>query len=319
MIFILAIFIFLSLFFLGMSVSHFIRFDEKEAARRIERRLHEETRDKSPGIRLEKKERLSDIGFLDRLLKTVRKTACLQNWIRQAGLTFSAGVFLLVTLLVGASLFLAAWLLKTNIFISAGLGIFLMTLPGFYIAFRRASRRKKFQESFPDAVARMASALRAGYSLQMAFEAVAEDAGTLLAREFRHVLSEVAVGQGFEEAMKNMSNRMDTPELRLFVASVILQKESGGNLAQLLDNLEATIRERFDLQRELDAATSQARLSGLVLGLLPVFVGFFVFLIHRDYILFLFQDDLGKKLLWLSIAGQTAGLLSIRKIIHIEM
>jgi len=178
---------------------------------------------------------------------------------------------------------------------------------------------KRFSKSFPDAVARMSSSLYAGYSLQMAFEAVVENADSIVAEEFRKILAEIDVGQNFETALKRILERMDTADLRLFVAAVLIQRESGGNLAELLNNLEATIQERFALHRELEAATSQAKLSGIVLSLLPVGVGIIIYFIHQDYVTFLLNDPAGKNLLRLSVFGQIMGIIAIRKIVKIQI
>jgi tight adherence protein B len=165
----------------------------------------------------------------------------------------------------------------------------------------------------------MSSALRAGFSLQMAFEAVTEDAPSVIVETFREVLAEMEVGQSFEEALKKMLERVDTAELRLFVSSVIIQRESGGNLAELLDNLEATIRERFELQRELISATAQARFSGLILSLLPIFVGGIVYLINKPYMMTLFEDPAGKQLLTIAVCMQLLGFFVIYKIVNIKI
>ena len=193
------------------------------------------------------------------------------------------------------------------------------TIPFLYVQNRRQHRRKLFCRGFPDAIARLANSLRAGYSLQMAIEAMIEEADSLIAGEFRLVLAEMEVGQNFEVALQKMIERIDTPDLRLFIASVTIQRESGGNLAEILDNLELTIRDRFALQKELEAATAQAKLSGLVISLLPIFVGIFIFFIHREYILFFFQDPMGKNLFWCAMIGQVMGMLTIKKIVSIQM
>ena len=153
----------------------------------------------------------------------------------------------------------------------------------------------------------------------MAIEEVVNEKADIVSEEFHKILSEVEVGQNFEEALKGILNQVDTSELRLFVSAVVLQRETGGNLAELLDNLEAMIRERQELKGELRAATAQARFSGLILGLLPIFVGLAVFMIHPDYILFFFRDSTGTKLLALAVVMQVLGIVAVQKIVHIEL
>ena len=145
-----------------------------------------------------------------------------------------------------------------------------------------------------------------------------EEGKDLVSFEFNQVLSEIEVGQNFEEALKGILTRVDIPDLRLFISGIILQRETGGNLAELLDNLESVIRERQELRRELGAATAQAKLSGIILSLLPVFVGFFVFIVNQKYMLFFLNDPIGTKILLSCVVGQMFGIFWISKVIRIE-
>ena len=310
--------IFFTFFFLSLSMVR-PRKEKDEVAERLQRLLEDAADNPEKNRRLEKRERLSDLPLFNRILEKIAWTHKFHNWVRQSGLPFSPGALILISLLLGSTAFLSLSLLRAERVFELLVVCFCAMTPFLGVAFVRKRRFKRFSDTFPEAVSRMASSLRAGYSLQMAFEAVREDSGNLVAEEFGKVLAEIELGQSFEEALKRMLERIDTPELRLFISAVMIQKESGGNLTELLDNLETTIRERLQLQRELDAATSQARFSGTILSFLPLVVGVFVFCIHRNYILFLFEDPVGKKLLWMSVAGQIMGFITIHKIVHIRM
>jgi len=315
---VISVLFFLALFFLTTFFSS-PSAAEEETMQRIIRRLKGNPQDPQALLRVEKKDRLSDVRLLDRFLRRLCWMEKLRLFIGQSGLEVSVGAFLLVCLLLGTTAFFSAVFLSVPWFFAMAASSGAIAIPFGVIALKRHKRFKQFSAGFPDAVSRMASSLRAGYSLQMSFEAIVEDRTNLVAEEFKHVVTELEVGQNFEEALKKMLGRIDTPELRLFISAVILQRESGGNLAQLLDNLEALIRERVELQRELAAATAQGKLSGIVLSALPLFVGVFIFAIHQDYILFFFEDPVGKRLLATSIVGQLMGFWSIWKIVHIEM
>jgi tight adherence protein B len=275
-------------------------------------------RDPESRLKMERRA-LSALPFFDRVLRRVSPAKSMQIWIRQAGLKIAPGVLVLLVAVAG--------LASGTLLQAAGMKGFLLVLislasaafPLAVIHLKRAKRFKTFSTAFPDSVSRLASSLRAGYSMQMSIEALTEDAGNIVSDEFRLLLSELEVGQSFEAALQRMLERIDTPDLRLFIASVIIQRESGGNLADLLDNLEATIQERFALERELAAATAQARLSGIVLSLLPVFVGAAVFFIHRDYIMFFFQDPVGKHVFKACVIGQLLGIWSMRRIVSIQI
>lgn len=311
--------VFLMFMCLGLTVTQVLAPDRRIVRDRLRRHLRE-TGLPASALTMNHRERFSDLPVLDQWLRRNGPLRKFYFWFRQSGLPVSFGAFLLSI----SCLFLAGF---TFVFLVSGENILLTTacsgvitgLPLFFVHMKREKRKKLFSAAFPDAVSRMSSSLRAGYSLQMALEAVVEDSRNLVSEEFKKVAEEMEVGQGFETALKKILHRMDTPELRLFIASVAIQRESGGNLAELLENLESTIRERFQLRRELNAATSQAKFSGIVLSLLPVFVGFFVFLIHRDYIMFLFNDPAGKIIFRICVTGQIIGILCIRKIVKIEM
>ena len=309
---------FLFVFFLTYSFSKIIRAEEQEALNRIAHRLKTET-DKRIFSTIEKKRRLSDVAVIDQILGRFNWMKKLQNYISQGGLTFSVGSFILLSLLSGVISLLGLVFIKTSFLVTFTISSITTFLPFFIVAFKRGQRTKKFSNRFPDAISLMASSLRAGHSLQMATGSVVNEGKDIVSIEFEKVLSEVEVGQSFEEALKGILLRIDTQELRLFVSAVILQRETGGNLAEILDNLEDVIRDRQELKRELKAATAQARLSGIVLSLLPIFVGLMVLMIHPDYILFFFKDNLGTKLLFFSIVGQCLGILTIQKIVKIQL
>ena len=317
MILIISIIFFFFIFFLGLSIFNITRAQETELRAKIQDRLK---RAYFPitEITLEKKDRLSDVPLFNRILQKISRVKNIEIFIDQSGLSISVGTFILLSLFLGVLSFFLILSSGAKFFISAACSFVVFFIPAFIINFKRVSRIKIFCARFPDSIALIASSLRAGHSLQMAIGAVVEESIDIVAFEFQRVLSEIGVGQNFEEALKGMLKRIDTPELRLFISAVILQRETGGNLAELLDNLEFVIRERQELKRELRAATAQARLSGTVLSLLPVFVGFFIFLINHEYMLFFVQDPFGTKLLFLCFIGQIMGILSIRKIVQID-
>jgi tight adherence protein B len=310
--------LFFFVFFLGLSISNIVQAQEKELKAKIEDRLKNSNKTIT-AIRIAKQERLSDMPFLDRLLQRMVVIKKIQNFISQSGLSMSIGSFFLLSLVLASFVFCVSVLFRSDLWLSFGSAFSFMLLPFLYIAFKRGNRIKRFSNRFPDSIGLIASSLRAGHSLQMAIETVVEDGKDVVAFEFRQVLSQVEVGQNFEDALKGMLTRVDLPELRLFISGVILQRETGGNLAELLDNLEFVIRERQQLRNELKSATAQAKFSGIILGLLPVFVGFFVFLIDQKYATFFLNEPIGHKLLGATLISQTLGILWIRKIVQIDI
>lgn len=317
MILVVSLTFFLFAFFLGLSVFHITRAQETELRAKIQDRL-KNTHFPITEVKLEKKDRLSDLPLFNRILQNISKIKKLEVFIEQSDLSISVGTFILFSLFISALSSFLMLLFGINLMISMVCSFFIFFIPSLFVNVKRLSRIKMFSARFSDSIALIAGSLRAGHSLQMAIGTVVQENKDIVSFEFQRVLSEIEVGQNFEDALKGMLKRIDTPELRLFISAVILQRETGGNLAELLDNLETVIRERQELKRELRAATAQARLSGTVLSLLPVFVGFFIFVINHDYIMFFFDDPFGTKLLFMCIAGQILGILAIRKIVQLD-
>lgn len=293
--------------------------EEKKVQRRLEELLRSQNVNPDNGAGLERRHDLSRVPFLNRILQKIRRMSQIGLWLRQSGLPLTPGAFVLIflfttSLFAFTSLFFGQVTLA--VLISTCTGAY---LPVAFVSYKRKKRLANFSRIFPDAIAKMSSSLRAGYSLQMALETVVKESNDIVAQEFREVLAEMEFGQSFEKSMQKMVERVDTADLRLFIASLSIQRESGGNLTELLDNLESTIRERYALMQELNAATAQGRLSGFVLGGLPIFVGIAVYVINPGYMGFFFDDPVGKNLLWCSIAGQLLGFYVIRKLVSIDM
>ncbi|MBI4372294.1 MAG: type II secretion system F family protein [Candidatus Omnitrophica bacterium] len=309
---------FFFIFFLALSLSNILQAEENERKAKIADRLKNSGLEIT-ALRLEKKERLSDLSFLNALLRRIGHLKGLQNYISQAGLSISVGAFILFSLLLASMTFFVGALIKIGLTSTVASSLLIFLFPFLYLGFRRKSRIKKFSIRFPDAIGLIVSSLRAGHSIQMAIESVVQEGGNVVSIEFDKMLSEVQVGQNFEEALKGILNRVDTPELRLFISAVVLQRETGGNLAELLDNLETVIRDRQELKRELTATTAQARFSGLVLSLLPAVVTLMIFVIKPDFIFFFVNDPIGIKLLIACVIGQFLGMFTIQRIVHIEL
>lgn len=301
---------FMAVFFMGLVFLGYFKNDLESVQMRM-RRLLGKTQEPREVINIER--RKSKLPF-----------ESFRSWLAQSGFELAPAVFFAGMLALGLVSFTVSFAgFRMSVLVSAGVAGVMLFVPFMMIQMKRKKRLNSFSSVFPDVIARLSSSLRAGYSLQMALEAVVHDGEDatqpIVSQEFGRVLQEMAVGQSFEESLKKMLLRVDTADLRLFITSVTIQRESGGNLVEILDNLEKTIRERFQLRRELDAATSQARFSGLVLILLPVFIALALFFINRQHISFFVDDPVGKKMLWFTFASQMAGVLSIRKIVKMEI
>lgn len=252
------------------------------------------------------------------LLRFVPRREDLRRLLEQADTDWGVGPFLLVTLGLGAGAGLGA-----SVLLGGAVGPLLAAAGGAalpYLHLRRKARRRAeaFEEHFPEAIELLARSLRAGHALLTGLEVVADEAPDPVNREFRQVYEEQRFGLPLEESLLGLADRVDTVDVRMFVTSVMIQRDSGGNLAEILDNLAGLIRERFKFRRQLRVHTAQGRMTGYLLAVLPVFVGLALFTINREYMIVLIEEPGGRLMLMATVVLQILGFLWIRKIVDIE-
>jgi tight adherence protein B len=194
-----------------------------------------------------------------------------------------------------------------------------LSLPFIWLWNKRRARLKKFAAQLPDALELVARALRAGHSLGAGMHVVAEEMPAPVADEFSRVFEETNLGIAIEEAMKSMCDRVPNLDLRFFVTSVSIQRQTGGDLAEILDKIGYVVRERFRILGQVKALTGEGRLSGVVLIALPFALFGFMLNVKPDYVEALWTTDLGKKMSVFAIIAQILGALVIRKIVNIKV
>ncbi|MHB1035532.1 MAG: type II secretion system F family protein [Pirellulales bacterium] len=199
------------------------------------------------------------------------------------------------------------------------LGGFMAILPLLWLMFRRRKRLKKFAVQLPDAMELIGRALRAGHSLAAGFSLVGEEMAAPIGKEFTRVFEEQNLGIPMEEALEHLTERVPNLDLKFFSTAVILQRQTGGDLAEILDKIGSLIRERFKIWGQVQALTGEGRLSGVVLMGLPVVLFLAVYRLNPDYVTVLFTDPMGKKMLAGAIFLQVLGALVIRKIVNIKV
>jgi len=190
-----------------------------------------------------------------------------------------------------------------------------------YLVFRHKRNRRfyKFEEQLPEAIDMLGRAIRAGHPLSSGLKMVSDEAGEPVASEFRRAHEEHRFGLAFEDALLAMADRVRIVDVRILVTAILIQREVGGNLAEILDNLATVIRARFTIRRQLRVYTAQGRFSGYVLAILPIAVGAAVYSLNPSYIMLLFTDPMGKLMLITAVIFQLIGFLWIRKIVNIEI
>jgi tight adherence protein B len=258
-------------------------------------------------------------GALDPVLHRIPSLQDVAILLDRGRTPWSLSTFFLLTLGLALGFGLATFLLThflPGAVVAAAIGAL---LPYFYVKRRASKRLGKFEEQLPDAIDLIGRAIRAGHPLSAGFKMVADEAKDPVAEEFRRVFEEQRFGLDFSETMFGLADRVPLVDTRILVTAVLVQREVGGNLAEILDNLAYVIRERFKIRRQLRVITAQGRLSGYILACLPIAVGLAIFFLNRSYIMELFTEEVGKFMLVAAIVLQISGYLWIRKIVNIEI
>jgi tight adherence protein B len=197
--------------------------------------------------------------------------------------------------------------------------IILGIVPFLYILFKRSRRLKAFAGQLPDALDLMSRSLRAGHSLQAGFDMVGQEMNDPIAKEFSAVFEAQNLGVSLEEALDDLSERIPNMDLRFFATAVTLQRSTGGDLAEILDKIGNLIRERFRIRGQVQALTGEGRMSGAVLLAMPPVLGLVVYYLNAPYVMLLFTDPMGQKMLVGAVIAQLLGAIVIRKIINIKI
>lgn len=239
--------------------------------------------------------------------------------LRQAGLRLTMGEYQALRL-VAATLAAALALLvgRGQIWAFAGAAVGYW-LPGFYVERTLKSRHRAFAQQLPEALTVIANSLRSGYSFLQATEAAAAELPEPLASELGQVIKETRVDIPLEVALPNLGVRMPSRELSLVVTAVLVQRQVGGNLAGLLDQVSETVRSRLRMEREVKALTAQGRLSGMIIGLLPIFLGLFISAVNPEYMSLLVREPLGQMMIGLALVMEVLGGLAIRRMVQLDI
>ncbi len=256
----------------------------------------------------------------DRMLSALRLDARLKERIERAGLRWSSGRTALAMMMLGIGAFDVAWYTLPYFQIAALIpGLVAGLLPLLYIWRRGSKRLGRFEEQFPDALEFVARSMRAGHAFSVSLEMLHQEFSDPLGSEFRKTFDEQNLGLPLDLALEKLGARMPLMDVRFFVSAVLLQKRTGGNLAEILDKLAGLIRERFKLRRQVRTISAQGRMSGLVLFMIPVVVGAIMCYVNPQHMKFFAEDPAGNWMAGLAVAFQAIGFLAIRKIVNIEV
>ena len=289
--------------------------------RRIEAVRSAEARGEvSADFKLLRDELYSSVPQLQRLLVRLPWSVRLQKFITQAGWKMKPGKVVLGSAVAGLGVYLVVGVFYPHgTFLPILCGLLAIAAPSGVAEFMRQRRLGQFEEHFPDTLDLIGRAVRAGHAFTTGLEMVSKEAPEPVAGEFRTTFEEQNLGLPLRDALLHLAERVPLADVRLFVTALLVQKETGGNLAELLDELARLMRERFRLYREIKVRTAQGRLTAGILIALPIVMLIAMHFLNPDYVHVLFTDPHGPTLLWVAGLLQIVGSAIIWKIVHIEV
>jgi tight adherence protein B len=271
------------------------------------------------GTTILKHEPLSSVPFINDILEKLPGAEKLRLFISQAGENWTVGTVIFGSLV---AFFMVAWLgsLITPVFLFALVaGLIAGALPCLYLYFKRMARFAAFEKLLPETVDLMSRALKAGHSVTAAIEMVSQEISEPVASEFKIVFEEQNLGLPVREAMLNLGERVPLDDVLFLVTAILVQKETGGNLAEILDKTAALIRERMRLKGQLRIYTAQGRLTGWILSLLPFGMVLLLDFVNHDYEKTLWTDPLARHIAYVGLVFMAIGIFFIRKIVNIKV
>lgn len=291
-------------------------------AKKIESRLRalSASRDNSQQTQLLKQRMLSEVPAIERFLLSIAKTQRLDQFILQAGLSWTVSRLLLSCAALGAiGGLLMTYGLHQSPLVSGLVGAAFAATPLLYVARQRSARLDKFERQLPEALDLVTRALRSGHAFSSALQMVGEEMAEPIAGEFRIVHDEVNFGVSLQQALTNLSERIPLTDLRYFIVSVLIQRDSGGNLTEVLGNLSQLIRERLKLMAKVKVLSSEGRLSAWILGIMPFALAGVMFLVNPDFMSPLWNDPIGISIIKYMLILMAFGAVILRKIIKIRV
>lgn len=300
---------------LGLYWAFVLRPDDqrsRELARRVERL------DQPPGKVTTVAAPVTTASVLDALLSSnLAMARSVQHFLGEAGLSWTASGLLMRTLLAGGLGF-AIGVGGTGRFVGALLGPLAAAVPYLYARRRRAERLRVFEEQFPEAIDLIARSLRAGHTFTTGLGIAADEVPPPVGLEFRRVYDEQNFGMSLSDALRGMARRVPVLDARFFVTAVLTQREAGGNLAEVLDNLSTVMRDRFKVRRQIRVVSAHGRITAWVLSLLPPALATVLYLVSPQFMRVLVDDPLGVRLIVFAVVMQVIGTIVISKLVQVE-
>jgi tight adherence protein B len=317
----IAILTFAACVFVIEMISYAYKLMRNPDRKKIKRRLEPFSAGKygNEGSSILRKEVLSEIPTVNRILTNIPIARRMNRFVQQANVPYTLGFFLLLMILLGSTGLFGGLMITRNPVLSISIGICLAALPLFYVGSMKKRRMQKFERQLPDALELVARALKAGHAFSSGMQLAADEFDDPLGTEFQNTLDEINFGVSVPDALKNLSIRVECPDLRYFIVSVIVQRETGGNLAEIIENLAHLIRERFKLRGRVQVLAAEGKLSGIILVAIPFLVVLALRFMNPTYIATLIEDPAGRAMAAMAVFLMVLGVLVMKKMIDIKI
>ena len=290
---------------------------------RLDERLAEAIRSSAAtsdiDVQLARQELLSEIPWINRTLLKIEIISRIKRMIDQADSQITVMKLVLFSLTAGVMAFLAVSMVSVSYLLMTVFAFIATALPFAHIAMKRKKRMNRFLQLLPDALDLMSRGLSAGHAFTEALQMVSTEMPEPIATEFRKTYDEQNLGLSLKLALENLAQRMPLLDLRMCITAILIQRETGGNLSELLEKVAHTIRERFRIMEDLKTLTLSSRWSAWLLCALPIFLAIYVSLMNPDYMQVLWRDPRGHKLIAVASIMQILGMLMVKKIMTIKI
>ncbi|MDP4178993.1 MAG: type II secretion system F family protein [Bacillota bacterium] len=274
-------------------------------------------------IQAVKKSKTSPLKVLSELLPNFRYNKKhdmkIEMNLQMADIPITVQELLVIKLFSSAAFSFLSYALTKKFIMVIIMFIIVWNVPRLIIANKKKERLKLFDTQLIEGIMIISNSLKAGYSFLQAVSVVVEETKDPFSKEFKKLLKEMSLGISDEEALNNMIERMTSEDLKLIINAILIQKDIGGNLSEILDNISDTIRERQKIKGELKTLTAQGKLSGIIVMLIPIFLAGVIYLFNKEYILLLFKSPLGIGMIASCVLSQFLGIIMIKKVISIDM
>jgi tight adherence protein B len=241
------------------------------------------------------------------------------NFLEQAGMRWAPARLVHTCLVAFVAGFVLGWMVTSSPLLALVLGAAAAAAPIFFIYRKRKARLHRFEELFPDALEFVSRSMRAGHAFSVSLEMIHREFQEPVAGEFRRTFEEHNLGLPIEIALQKLAKRVPSLDVHFFVSAVLLQKRTGGNLAEILDKLAYVIRERFKLRGRIRAVSAHGKMTATALSAIPAAVAVLMFYTNPDYVKFFFKDDTGNIMLGAAVGLQLIGYMIMKKIVNIEV